>query len=143
MTFVFFFLTSWYETNKKFDCLKRDLCCPTLYRVYQWFRLNLGRTSLVFISYSLLKQLEKWRISKWNWQIKLCLSNSMMHMLEQGWATIFVRGSHYSFISVSRATFQSKRQSQSWKSSLRGPYVTPYWIRTFKQLVRLFTSLIY
>jgi hypothetical protein len=35
--------------------------------------------------------------------------------LEQGWATIFVHGPHCSFISVSRATFQSKKSNSMLK----------------------------
>jgi len=42
----------------------------------------------------------------------LCAGKKLDH-LDQGFATIFARGPHCSFISVSRATFQSKRQSQS------------------------------
>ncbi len=41
----------------------------------------------------------------------------------QGWATIFVCGPYYGFISVSRATFQSKRLISSQNIALRGPDV--------------------
>jgi hypothetical protein len=61
-----------------------------------------------------------------------------MHFkVEQEWATIFVRGPHCSFICGSRAKFQSKKQIQSEKISLRGPdvtrgpYVAPSWSRDY------------
>ncbi len=58
-------------------------------------------------------------------------SPQFIQNLDQGWATIFVSAPHCSFISVSQATVQSKRQSQSQKICLRwpdmagGPYAAP------------------
>ncbi len=56
-------------------------------------------------------------------------------IIDQGWATIFVRGPHCSFVSVSRAKFQSKGKVKAKKLAVaghsrgpdvaRGPYVAP------------------
>jgi len=61
--------------------------------------------------------------------------------LDQGRATIFVRGPHWAFIYVSRAKFKSNILLQSSKWSLRGPdvargpYVAPSWSRlTFMKI---------
>ncbi len=48
--------------------------------------------------------------------------------LNQGWATIYVRGPHCAFLGASRARFQSKKLIYSLKFGLRGPDVArgPY-----------------
>ena len=73
--------------------------------------------------------------------------------LDQGRATIFIRGPDWAFIGVSRAKFRSKVLIHRLKKGLRGPdvargpYVAPSWYRwTFSILsclLGLFLNLVY
>jgi len=47
---------------------------------------------------------------------KNCVTSYMDYPLNQGWATIFVRGPHWAFLCVSRAKFRSFRSNMLFQS---------------------------